>query len=58
MQMQPLLECCLGVKVERLFLNLAKQASLPIMEELDMTRIHTGEPRPYVRRRATGAIRT
>ncbi|MGY6707083.1 MAG: type IV toxin-antitoxin system AbiEi family antitoxin domain-containing protein [Rhizobiaceae bacterium] len=56
--MQPLLESCRSVKAVRLFLNLAKQASLPIMEELDMTRIHTGSATPYVRRHATGTIRT
>lgn len=58
MLMQPLLESCRSVKAVRLFLNLAKQASLPIMEELDMTRIHTGSATPYVRRHATGTIRT
>lgn len=56
--MQPLLESCRSVKAVRLFLNLAKQASLPIMEELDMTRIHTGSTTLYVRRHATGTIRT
>lgn len=56
--MQPLLESCRSVKAVRLFLNLAKQASLPIMEELDMTRIHTGSATPYVRRHAAGTIRT
>ncbi len=56
--MQPLLESCRSIKAVRLFLNLAKQASLPIMEELDMTRIHTGSATPYVRRHATGTIRT
>ena len=58
MLLQPLLESCRSVKAVRLFLNLAKQASLPIMEELDMTRIHTGSATPYVRRHATGTIRT
>ncbi|GGA48498.1 type IV toxin-antitoxin system AbiEi family antitoxin domain-containing protein [Pelagibacterium lentulum] len=56
--MQPLLESCRSIKAVRLFLNLAKQASLPIMEELDRTRIRAGSATPYVRRHATGTIRT
>lgn len=55
--MQPLLESCRNIKAVRLFLNLAKQASLPVMEDLDMTRI-TGSAAPYVRRHATATIRT
>tara|TARA_R110002167_G_scaffold114385_1_gene288212 strand:- start:894 stop:1646 length:753 start_codon:yes stop_codon:yes gene_type:complete len=55
--MQPLLESCRSVKAVRLFLALAGRATLPVLDELDLTHVHTGSATPYVRRHASGTIR-
>lgn len=55
--MQPLLESCRSVKAVRLFLALARQTALPILDALDLTRIYTGSTTPYVRRHESGTIK-
>ncbi|WP_460018635.1 type IV toxin-antitoxin system AbiEi family antitoxin domain-containing protein [Magnetospira thiophila] len=55
--MQALLESCRSVKAVRLFLHHAKQSSLPVLDELDLTHVRTGSATPYVRRHASGTIR-
>ena len=46
--MQSLLEDCTSVKTVRLFLMLARKATLPVLEELNLERVHTGSSSGYV----------
>lgn len=46
--MQSLLEDCTSVKTVRLFLMLARKAALPVLDELDLDRVHTGSASGYV----------
>lgn len=55
--LQPLLESARTVKMVRLFLRFAERAALPVLQEIDLTRIHRGSPAPYVRRHASGTMK-
>ena len=55
--LQSLLESARNVKMVRLFLHLAERATLPVWQDLDLTRIRRGSSAPYVRRLATGTMK-
>ena len=47
--MQELLEACTRIKVKRLFFVLAKEQNLPVLKELDRSRIDFGAESDYIR---------
>lgn len=55
--LQTLLEAACTVKMVRLFLHLAERAALPVLQDLDLSRIHRGSSAPYVRRHASGTMK-
>lgn len=55
--MQPLLESCRSIKAIRIFLHLAKQVSLPVLNDLNLDKINRGSATPYVRKQALTTIR-
>ncbi|HKJ60647.1 MAG TPA: type IV toxin-antitoxin system AbiEi family antitoxin domain-containing protein [Hyphomicrobiales bacterium] len=56
-RMQALLESCHSVKAVRFFLHYAERAALPVLDDLDLTRVNMGSATPYVRRHASGTIK-
>jgi hypothetical protein len=55
--MQPLLENCVNVKAKRLFLNLAEQSGLPVLEDLNLEKIDLGADADYVLPIPGGSVR-
>jgi len=53
---QVLLEACIKVKVKRLFFSLAEELRLPILEQLDLSRLDFGSPSVYVHSRKGGSL--
>jgi len=47
--MQSLLEVCTSIKVKMLFFSLAKELGLPVLTQIDVSRIDFGTSSVYIR---------
>ena len=53
---QTLLEACKRIKVKRLFFSIANELKLPVLEELDLSRVDFGAPSVYILTRKGGSL--
>ena len=54
--MQTLLEACTKIKVKRLFFSVADELGLPVLEQLDLSRMDFGSPSVYILTRRGGSL--
>ncbi len=53
---QALLEACTRIKVKRLFFSVANELKLPVLEELDLSRVDFGAPSVYILTKKGGSL--
>jgi len=53
---QALLEACTRIKVKRLFFSLADELKLPVLKQLDLSRMDFGAPSVYILTRKGGSL--
>lgn len=53
---QTLLEACTRIKVKRLFISVAEELKLPVLQQLDLSRMDFGAPSVYILTRKGGSL--